>query len=1377
MKSVIKNAWKHRRIGIHARISITTIVISSVVALTVLFVSLYFLEQHIRTIVKNEQYARLEGISRVIEQKFESRRYLLGAFAKAIPRNTFQNLDELQKYVLQGVDTKAQFDNIAILDAKGTLIANHNGPRGIGTYNLKDREYFRKTIETKAGLISKPVINKFTKVPQLFMTQPILGPTGEVEYVVLGAIYLERQTFLGHVANTKFGRTGYVFIFNTDKTVIFHPRPGRVMRPLDADGKKNIATEQALGGFEGTTEAVNRYGIYGLYSFKRIKETDWILGAFYPKAEALETLTQVKLSAAVSAALLSIFAGLVSALMMKRHLQPLLELHSHMQESMLPNSKPHQIVFNDDEIGDIGKVYFRLTEINTQFAAELQKKERRVRNILHQASDAYVECAFDGTITEWNRQAEETFGWAKSEVVGRKLEELIIPAEARQAHAEGMARFAKTGTGPVVNKRVEIVGLCRDGRLIPIELSVGAIREGDQYWANAFIRDITKQNEAKLQLANSEDFLRSVTNNIPAMVGFVDRTETYRFANNGYFTLFGVHPTDVIGRTMLEVLGPVLYQSNREQIAQALSGKRVHFERDVAIQGKLHHFMTDYIPSPRESGTSEGFLIMVTDISQRKQSELKQAENEKAAAAASRAKSEFVANMSHEIRTPLNAVLGLTHLLQKTSISQIQLDYLKMIRASGSSLLNVINDVLDYSKIEAGKLDIVELQFELNDVLSNIASIMSVNIEDKFIEPIITVAPDVPKSLVGDANRLQQVLVNLVNNAIKFTEAGEVLLRVACRKLDSGKVDLEFSVEDTGIGMAPEHLARLFAPFEQADASTSRRYGGTGLGLAITSRLVHMLGGGIQVSSELNNGSTFTVNIPFGASSTSATYSAALGNNALRVLVVDDNETFLTQLTKYFGMLNIDVASCVTPKEAKMVAMELLSKERFIDAVILDSGFAAMPGAAPAYEELVAFLNDKKIRVILTSQLVNSYGISEAHWGAHVLIKPLIFDSLSEILIEGRALPSPKNAVHSPKRAELDGLRILLVEDNELNRLVALTMLQSVGAVVETAENGAVAVETLRSRPDAFGIVLMDVQMPVMDGYQATICIRQQLGLVLPIIAMTAGVMASEKQQCLVVGMDGFVSKPLEFPLMVQAILECVVGKASGQKTPFAQHTEGTSERLASTKTEALFTLDKYIFEKEVFDIGPLLQLNEGDLNGKAIFADLVAKIASKSTGELERAKQDFSNRSYEDASRRLHSLRGSVGSLGADRFCTSTLALEQHIREGSDNTEKMFAVVELELERTLSSARNWLAGMEVDSENIGQYALSNVKADIEELKFLLAEQDMAAIEKFEVLRSYFLEQLPAEDYIRLCEYISALDFVSTLSCINSFKLQRSEVT
>ncbi len=553
----------------------------------------------------------------------------------------------------------------------------------------------------------------------------------------------------------------------------------------------------------------------------------------------------------------------------------------------------------------------------------------------------------------------------------------------------------------------------------------------------------------------------------------------------------------------------------------------------------------------REAGRPPRLIGLDWDITDQKQAEGLRRERA-AAEAANQAKSRFLANMSHEIRTPMNAIIGMSHLALRSGLDARQRNYVVKIERSAQTLLGLINDILDFSKIEADKLTFEQLEFQLTDVLEDLVNLVGLQVEEKGLELVFALPPSLPARLIGDPLRLGQVLVNLVNNAVKFTDRGEVVLAIAVHPAQRGdEVMLRFSVTDSGPGMTPEQLERLFEPFEQADASTSRQHGGTGLGLAISRRLVEAMGGQPEVTSTPGQGSRFGFVASFGIAppGPEAGPVPALAHAGERVLVVDDNASargVLIELCRTFGLRAEGAVDAFDG--LRVVALAADAGAPF-DLVLLDADMPGMDGVSCA-RQLLAGRHAGRALVLLGGvfgrdrvlQRLADAGLRNCP----VLVKPVLPSSLHDQIATafGRNPPAERRRRERGSSAEsarqrLRGTRVLLVDDHEINQELACEILRDAGLEVMVAEHGAQAIELLRAH--AFDLVLMDCQMPVMDGYEATIEIRREPRWAdLPIIAMTANVMTGDRDRAIAAGMNDHIAKPIDIDAMFMTLARWV---------------------------------------------------------------------------------------------------------------------------------------------------------------------------------------------------------------------------------------------
>ncbi len=782
--------------------------------------------------------------------------------------------------------------------------------------------------------------------------------------------------------------------------------------------------------------------------------------------------------------------------------------------------------------------------------------------------------------------------------------------------------------------------------------------------------DITERKQGEAELARQKEFFESLVQNNPVAIVLLDLEQRITLCNPTFEKLFGYACAEVVGKDLDALLSPT---AGREQAVaytqQALHGETV---RGIGKRKRRDGSLVDVeilgIPVFVE-GRRLGVLGMYHDIS-----ELVRAREE--AEAADKAKSAFLAAMSHEIRTPLNGVIGMTGLLLDTPLTPQQRQFAETIRFSGENLLTIINDILDFSKIEAGKMDLETTDFDLRQVVDNIGALFAERAYHKGLELITAVDPDVPEVLCGDPFRLGQVLTNLVGNALKFTERGEIALRVQVVETHGDSVTLRCAVRDTGIGVTPEQQARLFKPFSQADASTTRKYGGTGLGLVISRRLVEMMGGQIAIDSVPGEGSAFwfTVRMNLGSPEALKKIVVAASLKGVRVLIVDDNATnraVLHHQVIAWGMLpqsaagarvaleKLRAAAADEPFSVALLDMEMPE----MDGIQLTSAIRAEPQLAAV--KLILLTSVGRIG---GEQVVRNLGLDAS------LVKPIRQSDLYNCLITTLGISAaPVAAAGSAsaldQKTEGRNVRLLLAEDNAVNQQVAMFMLQARGYLVDTVANGREAVDALVRAP--YDVVLMDCQMPEMDGFEATAEIRQREGFArhTPIIALTAHALRGERDKCIAAGMDDYVAKPIT-PATLFDTLRRWVPRVAARAA--AMPVTATGDAPFQVKDDAI--LDRAV-------LAALRKLQPP--NAPDIVASLIDLFLSETPGKIQ-ALRDWVERN--DAARMMkaaHGLKGSSASVGARKLADVCAQLEAQGKAGDvTGRTDLLAQLDAEFER-----------------------------------------------------------------------------------------------
>ncbi|MBD3234424.1 MAG: response regulator [candidate division Zixibacteria bacterium] len=911
-----------------------------------------------------------------------------------------------------------------------------------------------------------------------------------------------------------------------------------------------------------------------------------------------------------------------------------------------------------------------------RFEEALRESQERYKSIVENTNEVIMLTDVNSVIVYISPACERVFGYAHEELVGMQLQ-IVHPDDiniVQQMHSR--IRDGKRGS----NVEYRIMQSSGDSKWVSHSWST-IMKNGKVRMIVSVVRDIQERKKAEEALRASELLNRTTIDAMDYAIYVVDPDLRITLANKSMINLcaeIGLC-ADIVGSVLPEAF-PFLTDKVIDEYLSVFKTKQAFYNEETTIlQGREIITSTQRLPVV-EDGEVARVVTVLQDITERRKAEEELKEAKDVAEAASKAKSEFLANMSHEIRTPMNGIIGMTELTLDTRLTLEQKEYLDLVKTSADNLLFIINDILDFSKVEAGLMELESIRFSLRSTVESAIDTLVFKAQEKGIELINYIDPVVPDSLAGDPTRLRQIIINLVGNAIKFTEEGEVVFKVETELKEDSLYSYHFSVADTGIGIPEERIDMIFESFTQADGSTTRKYGGTGLGTTISKQLVELMGGEMWIESPSNSsetggpGTTFHFRIEFETQQPTTEDSALNSCNmdGNRVMIVDDNETNRRFLSVLLGNWGFTTTAVSQGDEALKTLSESVVDEQPYNLVILDMLMPGMDGFTVA-RKIRSQPQYRDIRImVLTSAGQRGDGEQCKEIGIEAyLTKPvkqkILRNALSKALSSGSANKSSENELIT-KHSLTDGmprLNILLAEDNPVNQRLALKLLEKRGHSVTVVDDGEQAVR--KYEMETFDLILMDVQMPNMDGLSATQAIRELENATnkrIPIIAMTAHAMKGDREKCLDAGMDEYISKPIT-PRELFLTIE-----------KYVRLSDRRSEQTRGDKV-SIDTQDRRVFDKKV-----ALERVEGD---EEILSEVVVLFLNDYENLLSKIRQAAESDDFDTLKRTAHTLKGAAGNIGAESVYSTAYQLE-NIGENKnlDDAEKAVSMLQKELDKLI---------------------------------------------------------------------------------------------
>ncbi|CAB1059374.1 diguanylate cyclase/phosphodiesterase (GGDEF & EAL domains) with PAS/PAC sensor(s) [Olavius sp. associated proteobacterium Delta 1] len=1097
------------------------------------------------------------------------------------------------------------------------------------------------------------------------------------------------------------------------------------------EGKTDTrASREALAGTSGNGLITGYRGVRVLSAYGPVTfgSTTYALIVEIDEKEAFSPISDLKMFMGAFAAAVMLITVLASFYIANKSTKPIRELTQSSIEIAAGNLDTEINVASSDELGVLAQSFSTMRnsirqahDVLEQRVEERTAELKKLSIAVEQSPASVVITDPQGTIEYVNSKFCEVTGYSAEEAIGRNPRILRSGETPPEVYLELWKTITagQEWRGELRNKK-------KNGALYWESVSISPITAGDgsvQFYL-AVKQDITEAKQMEESIREQEARFRGYFEHSQVGMAVTSPTKGWLEANDQLQKMLGYTLDELRQKNWAELTHPEDIEADVQQFERMLAGEIDDYTLDKRFIRKDEEIVYTNLTVAcirDKAGDVLNALASFQDITERKKMDdalherikdldeaqsamlnmMEDLDEEKARAEeATRAKSDFLANMSHEIRTPMNAVIGMAHLALKTELTPKQHDYLSKIQSSANSLLGIINDILDFSKIEAGKLDMEAVEFDLAETLDNVANVITVKAQEKEdLEVLFNLDSQVPNFLVGDSLRLNQILVNLGNNAIKFTEHGEIVVTTKVSERSDAKVTLQFSVRDTGIGMTEQQQAKLFQAFSQADTSTTRKYGGTGLGLTISKRLVNMMGGEIWIESEPGQGTTFhfTADFGLGKETVKRRFEPGPDLRGLKVLVVDDNATSREILQDMLESFTFEVYLSASGEEA-LEEIERADRDKPFELVIMDWKMPGMDGI----EASNRIKSHRRLTKIPAIVLVTAYGREEVMRQADevgldgFLLKPVnssvLFDAIMQALgkeVQDVLRAGRKKEPGTEELNAISGARVLLVEDNEINQQVAQEILQGAGLIVTVANNGQEGLEA--AKKNQYDVILMDIQMPVMDGYTATRKIREwevgsgnaEVGMrngeggrrnkigqdsdlnsefkSIPIIAMTAHAMAGDEKKSLEAGMDGHVTKPIDPVQLFGALHKWIKPPAERTVVPVSPARDASIEPDQALPDEE--TLPESLAG---FDLAAGLARLMGN---KHLYRKLLVDFGSKYTAAARDIREAIDGKDFDQAHSLVHNLKGLAGNLEAKDLQAATVEMEKLVKGQTEKT------------------------------------------------------------------------------------------------------------